>query len=54
MLGILASLADRSLETDFSLEAACAKVFASDLIWEATDEMVQVAGGRGIRQTVSL
>ena len=46
MLGILASLADRS-ETDFSLEAACAKVFASDLIWEAADEMVQVAGGRG-------
>jgi len=46
MLGILASLADRS-ETDFSLEAACAKVFASELIWEAADEMVQVAGGRG-------
>lgn len=46
MLGVLASLADRS-ETDFSLEAACAKVFASELIWEATDEMVQVAGGRG-------
>ena len=46
MLGILGSLADRS-ETDFSLEAACAKVFASELIWEAADEMVQVAGGRG-------
>ena len=46
MLGILASLADNS-ETDFSLEAACAKVFASELIWEAADEMVQVAGGRG-------
>ncbi len=47
MLGVLASLADRSAETDFSLEAACAKVFASELIWEAADEMVQVAGGRG-------
>lgn len=46
MLGILASLADRA-GTDFSLEAACAKVFASELIWEAADEMVQVAGGRG-------
>ncbi len=46
MLGVLASLADNS-ETDSSLEAACAKVFASDLIWEAADEMVQVAGGRG-------
>ena len=46
MLGVLASLADRP-EADFSLEAACAKVFASELIWEAADEMVQVAGGRG-------
>lgn len=46
MLGILASLADRA-GTDYSLEAACAKVFASELIWEAADEMVQVAGGRG-------
>ena len=46
MLGVLAALADNS-ETDFSLEAACAKVFASELIWEAADEMVQIAGGRG-------
>ena len=46
MLGILASLVDNA-ETDFSLETACAKVFASDLIWRACDEMVQVAGGRG-------
>ncbi len=46
MLGILASLVDNA-ETDFSLETACAKVFVSDLIWRACDEMVQVAGGRG-------
>ena len=46
MLGVLASLAD-SPAADFALEAACAKVFASDLIWSACDEMVQVAGGRG-------
>ena len=46
MLGVLASLADRP-DTDFSLEAACTKVFSSELIWEAADEMVQVAGGRG-------
>lgn len=46
MLGVLTSLADRP-DTDFSLEAACAKVFASDLVWEASDELVQVAGGRG-------
>lgn len=46
MLGILAALVDNA-ESDFSLETACAKVFASDLIWRACDEMVQVAGGRG-------
>lgn len=46
MLGILASMMD-SGEADFSIETACAKVFASDLIWRACDEMVQVAGGRG-------
>jgi acyl-CoA dehydrogenase family protein 9 len=46
MLGELTHLVDRG-ESDYSMEAACAKVFASDLIWRATDEMVQVAGGRG-------
>ncbi len=46
MLGVLASLADDP-NSDFALEAACAKVFASDLIWSAADEMVQIAGGRG-------
>src|SRR5438876_6207548 len=46
MLGILASLEDYP-GSEFSLEAACAKVFSSDLIWNATDEMVQIAGGRG-------
>ncbi|MGQ0646203.1 MAG: acyl-CoA dehydrogenase family protein [Gemmatimonadaceae bacterium] len=46
MLGVLASLVDRQ-DADYSLEAACAKVFASELIWRAADEMVQVAGGRG-------
>ncbi|HJU73138.1 MAG TPA: acyl-CoA dehydrogenase family protein [Gemmatimonadaceae bacterium] len=46
LLGELTALVDRG-ESDYSMEAACAKVFASDLIWRATDEMVQVAGGRG-------
>lgn len=46
MLGILAALADYP-GSEFALEAACAKVFSSDLIWNATDEMVQIAGGRG-------
>ena len=46
MLGILAALVDRG-DIDFSLEAACAKVFASDMVWRAADDMVQLAGGRG-------
>jgi acyl-CoA dehydrogenase family protein 9 len=46
MLGALGRLADDP-QLDQSLEAACCKVFASDLLWRAADEMVQVAGGRG-------
>ncbi|MDQ6886413.1 MAG: acyl-CoA dehydrogenase family protein [Gemmatimonadota bacterium] len=46
MLGVLAALADRP-ESDYSLEAACCKVFVSELLWRAADEMVQLAGGRG-------
>jgi alkylation response protein AidB-like acyl-CoA dehydrogenase len=46
MLGILASLVDRG-DNDFSLEAACAKVFASEMLWRSADDMVQLAGGRG-------
>lgn len=46
MLGLLSAAMDRG-DSDFALEAACAKVFCSDLVWRAADEMVQVAGGRG-------
>ena len=46
MLGILAWMVDRG-DIDFSLEAACAKVFASEMVWRAADDMVQLAGGRG-------
>jgi acyl-CoA dehydrogenase family protein 9 len=46
MVGHLSHAIDRG-DVDASLEAAAAKVFASDLIWRASDEMVQVAGGRG-------
>ncbi|HEX2780529.1 MAG TPA: acyl-CoA dehydrogenase family protein, partial [Gemmatimonadaceae bacterium] len=46
MLGVLGRLADDP-GADQSLEAACCKVFASDLIWRTADEMVQIAGGRG-------
>jgi alkylation response protein AidB-like acyl-CoA dehydrogenase len=46
MLGALARLAS-SAEEDWALEAACCKVFASEMLWRAADEMVQLAGGRG-------
>ena len=46
MLGVIANLATDN-EADWSLEAAIGKVFASELIWRTTDEMVQLAGGRG-------
>lgn len=50
MLGVLTSLAASrpgSDEDDWSLEAACCKVFASEMIWRSADDLVQVAGGRG-------
>jgi acyl-CoA dehydrogenase family protein 9 len=46
MVGHLGAALDRD-DVDASLEAAAAKVFASELIWRAADDMVQVAGGRG-------
>ncbi|HVL60317.1 MAG TPA: acyl-CoA dehydrogenase family protein [Microbacterium sp.] len=46
MVGHLATAMDRS-EAEVSLEAAAAKVFASELVWQVTDDMVQIAGGRG-------
>ena len=46
MLGELAALATAP-EADIALEAACCKVFASEMLWRAADELVQLAGGRG-------
>lgn len=46
MLGELARLAGTD-EADWALEAACCKVFASEMLWRAADEMVQLGGGRG-------
>lgn len=46
MVGHLAAAMDQR-EADVSLEAAAAKVFASELVWDVADDMVQVAGGRG-------
>lgn len=48
MLGVLTELASSARDADdWSLEAACCKVFASEMIWRSADELVQVAGGRG-------
>jgi alkylation response protein AidB-like acyl-CoA dehydrogenase len=50
MLGVLTDLASARASADednWSLEAACCKVFTSEMIWRAADELVQVAGGRG-------
>ena len=46
MVGSLAGALDAE-DVDASLEAACAKVFASELVWRTADELVQLAGGRG-------
>jgi alkylation response protein AidB-like acyl-CoA dehydrogenase len=46
MLGELTRLAEAP-GGEYALEAACCKVFASEMLWRAADEMVQVAGGRG-------
>jgi alkylation response protein AidB-like acyl-CoA dehydrogenase len=46
MIGMLTHMMSRP-DMDASLEAACVKVFASELVWRASDEMVQLAGGRG-------
>jgi acyl-CoA dehydrogenase family protein 9 len=50
MVGALSWMMDVG-ETDVALEAACAKVFASEMLWRAADEMVQIAGGRGFVKT---
>ena len=49
MLAELTRLAE-SPEGEYALEAACCKVFSSDMLWRAADEMVQLAGGRGFVQ----
>ena len=46
MLAQLARLAEVP-DGEYALEAACCKVFASEMLWRAADEMVQLAGGRG-------
>jgi alkylation response protein AidB-like acyl-CoA dehydrogenase len=43
---MIAALSDYGYE-DFSVEAAIAKVYASEALWRAADEALQVAGGSG-------
>ena len=46
MVGHLAAAMDTN-GAEVSLEAAAAKVFASEMLWKTADDMVQIAGGRG-------
>ncbi|MCM2323723.1 MAG: acyl-CoA dehydrogenase family protein [Oligoflexia bacterium] len=39
-------LIDRK-DVDYSLESACAKIFASEMIWEVMDENIQIWAGMG-------
>jgi hypothetical protein len=43
---MVASLNDRGFE-DYSVEAAISKVFASEALWRAADEALQIAAGNG-------
>ncbi|OFZ55460.1 MAG: hypothetical protein A2428_16615 [Bdellovibrionales bacterium RIFOXYC1_FULL_54_43] len=46
MVYMTTALIDRK-DVDYSLESACAKVFTSEVLWEVTDENVQIWGGNG-------
>ncbi|HEX6916968.1 MAG TPA: acyl-CoA dehydrogenase family protein [Phycicoccus sp.] len=47
------ALADAG-ETDIRIEAALAKLWASEMAWTVADELVQVRGGRGYESAASL
>jgi len=46
MVELTASLMDRG-DVDYALESAMCKVFASEMVWRAADDGLQIAGGRG-------
>ena len=46
MVYLSLGLVDRG-DIDYSLESAICKVYASEMIWRAADDAVQIAGGRG-------
>jgi alkylation response protein AidB-like acyl-CoA dehydrogenase len=53
MLDVASRLADDK-KNDIRIEAALAKLYASEVGWEVVDELVQVRGGRGYETAESL
>src|SRR3954471_19836840 len=53
MLDVSSRLADEK-RNDIRIEAAIAKLYASELGWQITDELMQIRGGRGYETAESL
>jgi len=53
MLDVASRLADEK-RSDIRIEAAIAKLYASEMGWKVTDELMQVRGGRGYETAESL
>jgi alkylation response protein AidB-like acyl-CoA dehydrogenase len=53
MVDVASRLADEK-RNDVRIEAALAKLYASELCWQVVDELVQVCGGRGYETAESL
>jgi alkylation response protein AidB-like acyl-CoA dehydrogenase len=53
MLDVSSRLADEK-RNDIRIEAALAKLYGSEMAWQAVDDMIQVRGGRGYETAESL
>ena len=53
MLDVSSRLADDK-KNDIRIEAAIAKLYASEIGWKVADELVQIRGGRGYETAESL
>jgi hypothetical protein len=53
MLDVASRLADHTA-SDIRIEAALAKLYASELGWKVVDELIQIRGGRGYETAASL